>query len=54
MLVDVHCHLDHPWYDKDRDEFTCKNNLKLSFLKEGEQQTRTGYKQKFKQYYEKI
>ena len=37
-------------YDKNKDQFTCKNNVKLSFLEEQERKTRTGYLQKFKLY----
>lgn len=42
--------LDNFSYNKKKDEFSCKNNLILSFLEEKERQTKTGYKQKFKLY----
>jgi transposase len=42
--------LDDFSYNKEKDEFACKNNLILSLLEEKERQTKTGYKQKIKLY----
>jgi len=37
-------------YDKEKDEFTCPKNKKLSFLEERERKTKTGFNQKSKIY----
>ena len=37
-------------YDEKKDEFICKNNVKLKFTEEGERLTKTGYIQKSKKY----
>ncbi|MFH1916064.1 MAG: IS1182 family transposase [Nanoarchaeota archaeon] len=37
-------------YDEKNDEFTCKNNIMLSLEKEQEEQTKTGYVRKIKNY----
>lgn len=42
--------LDAFSYNEEKDEFTCKNNLTLSFLEEKERKTKTGYVNKFKMY----
>lgn len=47
---DIKLRFDDFIYDKEKDEFTCKNNAKLVFEKEFEDITQTGFVKKMKRY----